>query len=912
MLKVGPLRRSRIYCPKQNMTSWTAQQRDIVESPLGNAVVVACAGSGKTAVIVERVGQLCASGRLAPDKVTVITFTNLAAAELQTRVALTFQKLGLDGFPWTGTIHSFCLHHLRQYDPEFGDSASVMTEGKLFALLFQKYKEWGLAAFGKEESAKTYVIEKVIRTLEHISLHSIDPSVIKERSPEFFALNETYSKWSVEHRSLDYQQILSSFYKRLSERGFQDYLAKDLDYLIVDEYQDTDPLQDQIFLEISKQLPVMAVGDDDQCIYQFRGTTHTNILTYTDRFTGATSLPLAKNFRSGGNIVSAAATVAEQLPDRLSKPFEHHWEGGLIRAMQFDSVDDEARFVAEEVRFLKEKDVISDYSEVALLFRSVSSTAAPYLSALDEAGIPAIAYGDRGLFGRHEVQRVMASLEFIQRSELLRGDAQIVGDVAGFSIMNDTDGRLPAELEAWSESHWKMVGATDSQAQTIGAVFELRHRYAEQKLTDCHSFLFEVFEALGFRSASTTDLAHRNLAILTGVVGDYQEIVGGKSIRMLVNYLNSYARKKFDSAQPAPGKHGAVNVVTVHQAKGLQYHAVFCPMLVHGKFPVIMPETLLAVELNDSSERAKHRLNEERRLFYVAMTRAVAHLYVTYPKVGKNGRKLRASEYFYDLEKCAGKESDYIQSRGTPRPEESLVTSYSRVEYYLSCPYRYWILFDVGYKTPQNPVFALGRLLHLILRLLHESYIDGAVLCNKELERLYNENFPDLSRLPPLARKRLARNMLKAIRNYQLSKSTWLEQTENTELPFSYRTSIETDDGSFPLEIIGQIDLITGGGHIVDFKSGKPHDYIRTDLQLAVYALAYEQHAGRRAEAASVHYVEHDVTKTYEPSESWLAEFVEVLSQAASGIVAQRFDPTPGEVCTRCEVRRICAYRRGK
>ena len=894
------------------MRSWTTQQRNIIKSPLGNAVVVACAGSGKTAVIVERVGQLCAAGALSPDKVTVITFTNLAAGELQARLAVTFQELKLDDFPWAGTIHSFCLHHLRKYDPEFGDSATVMTEGKLFALLFQKYSDWGLAFFGKDNSAKSYVIEKIIRTFEHIVLQSIDLSVVAEKSPEFLVLYETYNKWSIEHKSLDYQQILAAFHNRVLERGFQDYISKELDYLIVDEYQDTDPLQDKIFLELSKRLPVMAVGDDDQCIYQFRGTTHTNILTYADRFEGAISLPLAKNFRSGSKIVAAAAEVAEQLPDRLSKPFEHHWDGGLIQALEFESVEDEANFIAQEVQFLKDKNVISDYSEVALLFRSVSSTAAPYLKSFEKLGIPTIAYGDKGLFGRREVQRVLASLEFIQRSELPAEDVQIIGDIAGFSSATIDDKSRPTNLEEWSEHNWKNSGADDSQIQIIKDMFGLRQRYAAQKLSDCHSFLFEIFEALGFREKTTSEMTHRNLAILTGVVGDYQEIVGGKSIRMLVNYLNSYGRRKFDSAQTTPGEHGAVNIVTVHQAKGLQYHAVFCPMLVHGKFPVIMPDTQLAVDLPTKATRREQRLSEERRLFYVAMTRAVAHLYVSYSQIGENGRAMRPSEYFYDLAKSAAQESEYHKSDGTKQLELSLVTSYSRLEYYLSCPYRYWILFDVGYKTPQNPVFALGRLLHLLLRLLHESHHNGSELSTEEIERIYNDNFPDLSRLPPLARKRLARNMFKAILAYRSIKTTWLDETKDTELPFSYRTSIVTDNGLCPLEIIGQIDLITGDGHIVDFKSGKPHDYIRTDLQLAVYALAYEQKAGRKATAASVHYVEHDVTKTYNPSDSWLAEYVDILASAARGIVENRFAPTPGEVCTRCEVRRICAYRSKK
>jgi CRISPR/Cas system-associated exonuclease Cas4 (RecB family) len=241
----------------------------------------------------------------------------------------------------------------------------------------------------------------------------------------------------------------------------------------------------------------------------------------------------------------------------------------------------------------------------------------------------------------------------------------------------------------------------------------------------------------------------------------------------------------------------------------------------------------------------------------------------------------------------------------------NLSTSYSKLEYYLSCPFRYQLLFDLGYATPPNPFFSFGRVLHFVLRTAHDAYRDGHPLSEPQVEELFERHFEDVSGVPVLTLNGMRRRGLAALKGYMEHHRSWLEATRETEMPFAYVDEQALGDKTLRVTLSGQADLLINGPsgpHVIDFKSGKPHPYIRTDLQLRLYCLALRQVHGIEVSKATIYYVEHDRAVDYDVSRTWVEEGANEFRSTAAAIASRSYGATPGDVCGRCEVRRLCAY----
>ena len=376
-------------------------------------------------------------------------------------------------------------------------------------------------------------------------------------------------------------------------------------------------------------------------------------------------------------------------------------------------------------------------------------------------------------------------------------------------------------------------------------------------------------------------------------------------------YFSVYANGSFDEATPLDAEADAVEVLTVHQAKGLEFCAVFIPMLVERRFPLSRTNDrwLLDDDLFDAA-RYSTNLDDERRLFYVAATRPRDYLFLTCARdVGL--RNSVSSSLFYseavsELDKLT--DSPTVAERGTPRAssELPLVTSYSSLEYYLTCPYRYLLLKEYGLATPTNPFFALGRTVHLVARIIHEKGKENIELSESEIEQLFEEHLHlSGNQLPPYVIKRRVAAMLAALKRYAKEKGKWISSTVNVELPFDY--------GITGAVVRGRIDLLVrsddGSLEIVDWKTGQPHDYLRTDFQMQIYALAAREQLGLDVSKATLHYIEHDKTEEHPINNDFLSAGKTNLSSVVAGIQEKLFEPKPGSVCTRCECRPICTYR---
>ena len=334
-------------------------------------------------------------------------------------------------------------------------------------------------------------------------------------------------------------------------------------------------------------------------------------------------------------------------------------------------------------------------------------------------------------------------------------------------------------------------------------------------------------------------------------------------------------------------------------------------MLVESRFPVAGGQNRWLID-DDlfPNERYHNSVENERRLYYVACTRAKKGLYLLCSRDVGLIKPKHPSLFLIESKDVALPDENVAPSIKTEREKiiEPFVASYSSLEYYLTCPYRYKLLVKYKLATPANPFFQFGRVIHAVIAYINSEFLNKYKPTMKEVEHHYDMVFGRLlenADIPSYVVARQRSRGLKAIQNYYEKKQTWLESVSDVESDFQYSLA--------ECLVRGRYDLVIGypnGNHaIIDFKTGQPHEYLRTDFQMQVYSLAAVHHLRLALEKAVLYYVEPDIEVTYDVDGVFLTNGMTNLQYVVSGIAGGHFEPTPGKVCTRCEVRKLCEAR---
>jgi DNA helicase II / ATP-dependent DNA helicase PcrA len=883
----------------------SAAQRDIVESPPGNLCILACAGSGKTSVIAHRIAHLVNTGIAKPSQVVAITFTVLAAQRLTLKIAeLLADKLWASQI-YAGTIHAFALQLLREFDPVKGERLGVISESQQFILLHRYWNDWEIEKVDPDKY-KTDLILDLIATFGIIKMERVPVEEFQKRHPEIARVFDRYNEFLQANDYVDYADLIRRVVDTLE--GNQELLTRlraRYRWFFIDEYQDVDPLQERLIRMLSGDQNLCVVGDDDQSIYQFRGTDVRNILRFQKNLPGSGLKRLEENFRCRRNIVAVAQGIVEENKARYAKEMTATRAGGRVVRLQFAHADDESSFIVKTIRALIDEGRVQSYRDIAVLIRSVASSGEPYINALRTADIPYITKGDRGLFRRPEAKRILGALEFIAKET---SEAKHLAELyPAVSIDPEKLSKVTKDLAECLPGELVAYGFTPTEIDELQTLLDIKGRYYAGKFGTLLDILLDVIARLKlFHSEDPTVLY--NISQITEIVDDFDEIQQTRKLHLLCAYLQSYAKRNFDEATPVESDIDAVSVLTIHQAKGLEFATVFCPMLVEARFPVESSgkRWLIDDDLFDSA-RYRTRLEDERRLCYVALTRARDFLYLTYSQqIPGLKREKEPSVFFTRAQRVRLPEAEgTIRADSSYRAEEfPLVTSYSAIEYYLTCPYRYLLLKIYGIKTPHVPFFEYGQSIHRALRLMHERYNERGSLSDADIEEIYEQHFQMHYNVPRYVVAKRKTAGLEALKRYFREKREWFDQVQATEQDFEYYLN-----GAV---IRGRIDLLKrtpeGKREIVDFKTGEPHEYLRTELQMETYSLAATEQLHEDVGRVTLYYIELGQEKTFAVERQWLDEGKRELATAIEGIRKREFKATPGEPCKRCEVRKVCQY----
>ncbi|MGE5483887.1 MAG: ATP-dependent DNA helicase [Ignavibacteriales bacterium] len=980
--------------------------------------IVACAGSGKTEVLSRRVANLLLKG-IPPDGIIAFTFTEKAAEELKQRidaraaeadprfVSLPPSSAGV----FVGTIHSYCLNLLR--DSGAHEIHDVLNEEREWALLYRFARRLGLmdlmeASFPGRKTWRRGAVNTFVRNISAVYSEAIPRDQLGRHAPLFAQAVERYESLTAAMRLLSFDRIIqlaadavvpgTAVYRSLAGRVRE---------VLVDEYQDLNKAQ-EVLLRRLRDLGanVTVVGDDDQAIYQWRGGDVSLFVGFMDRHGGARK-QLGENHRSVRAIVDLASEFAGTIRGRIPKEMRSSRHDSAEPALAqpdsahsalvqpthsasapgrpaveiFHALDahEEARLVADRIRSLIA--LGHNPHDIAVLFRSVRTSAGPIVDALKAAGIPADITGRVSLLDRPEMALIARIFVWWSRGVWKpdRRDERVTPDLLVSGIR-------------------ELTGCTENEAAAaVASVESLGALVIEQGVPDLQQLYMDILRtvglpSVGLPSASTVEAAgggaietagvapggaesgaaaearsrqERALGAMSGLLVDFEHSVrrwappgwfrqvdarageevaeesiiqagptespgrvprGAVYLAWLVAFLEEHASQAAEErVEGAVPTRGAVNIMTVHQAKGLEFPIVFLPSLTNDRFPSSMTGRRqdwfishdFPRELFDR-ERYEGRLDDERRLFYVAMTRAKDLLVMSFFLEDERGNT-EPSVFLRDLGgmqcrsrlKKLGECCPAVLARSTG-DAGTLAVDCTQLLVYGECPYRYYLKNVCGFAGPIAPELGFGRALHHTVADLARRAMEGRSLDQAVASSVLEESFylpfagrTQRERLFGVARSRIAG----FVRRHAADIARAVGVERRFEIPF---------DGA---RLRGRIDLLlkpasspdAGCVEVVDVKTAENRPpLLQHRNQLRLYAAAMRA-TGMKPVGMFIYDLDSGGLDPGDagilPVEEDSVEYAGFQSQVVGwldGIRRGDFRRTKGGWCRSCDYRGLC------
>jgi len=964
----------------------TPRQRKAVMHGEGPLLIVAGAGTGKTTVITRRIAWLIAEKLAKPSEILALTFTDRAALEMTERV----DRLVPYGFTDTviSTFHAWGDRLLRDHALEAGlsDRSTVLSRAEqviflrehLFDLPLDRYRPLGdptrflhalvtLISRARDEDVPPSEYRALADQLVARSAADPDDAALAELAAQQVELAACYAAYEDLMRGtdrIDFGDQVGLALRLLREHpAILEAERQRYRYILVDEFQDTNHAQFELvkLLAGSATANLTVVGDDDQSIYRFRGAALSNILGFREAFPSAPSVVLTDNFRSRQSILDAAyRLIRHNDPDRLEaregldKRLVARAHGRRdttasgIELLAFDTGSDEADAVAERIASsLRAGRRAGDH---AILVRT-NRDADPILRSLNMARVPWRFAGTAGLYKQPEVRLLVSFLRAINDPEdsvscYDLATSEMFGlDPADVTLALNSASRRRTSLEAALRSASANPNEAPFGRRPLEVVARLlasldQHRGMSAERTT-GELLYHFISSSGWlgrlaaEARQSGDERLANVARFFEIVRRQSSLLRDDRLPFLVGQLDTLIEAGDDpsTADVAIDEGDAVHVLTYHRAKGLEFPTVIMLGLVDDRFPTRSRGDLLpfpAELVRETLPEGDHHLAEERRLFYVGMTRAKEELVLSWAR-DYGGRSARRMSQFVmealDLppatpvealrpsvaERLARNQQPARQPIAVAAPslaDKPLTLSYGQVSDYLECPAKYRFGHLIRIPTPVSHQMVYGRALHSAVQAFHRRQMAGKPMAaiselHAELDAAW-ESTGFLTREHEEARRTAARETLDRF---------WAAQLADPVTPTAVELEFAVPFGRD--RVRGRYDRVdtdeAGRVTIVDYKSSDVRDAstasrrARESLQLAIYGSAWEAQHGSPPGDLVLHFLESGIEGHSTPTPKRLAGAAEQVATAADGIRAGRFAANPSPTrCGYCPFREIC------
>ncbi|XUX00417.1 MAG: ATP-dependent DNA helicase [Dehalogenimonas sp.] len=910
-------------------------------------ITLACAGSGKSTTLAYRVAWLVATGA-DPRGIVAFTFTDKAAESMKRQISKAFRECGLDpmaiGAMYVGTVHSYCYYLLSVMDSRYRQ-VEVLDENRLKLYLMSRRVQLGLHELQNDRGARYFeTIKEVSNAWKSLNDEMISIEDIQPYDEILATVLERLSTGLQMDHFIDFSLMV-----RLAVEAIQnddqraEQALEGLRHLMVDEYQDINPSQEQLIKELHQRTQsLFVVGDDDQAIYAWRGADVSNILTFTERYPECdTPHTLAFNFRSTEPIVQASSDfiAAELGPERITK---HPTAGSDrnpsdFRNLWFQTRSEEANWVVNRLssllgtKYIETSGAIRGLTpgDFAILMRSTrqaEQTGDPYheafTSALTTAGIPFTLESGGGVFERPHISALRDVFELLRDGSPNRETVRIMFDSTVLPLFPEASfTELTQVIGNWGRSiHAPIAGS--------------RRRVRPQQM------VHEILGALGLGRAPLDAGTMHDLGIFSGMIQDvesvYVSIDTTQRYQEVLNFLWNVAESGYDvSTEEVLRRPDAVVVSTVHKIKGLEFPIVFIVDAEQQRFPLRirnysgwLPLPVIQPALNRRAYRGS--IQEEARLFYTALTRGESCLYITGSEHLPGGASARKRSSFSQglshprlYTDPDGMPEGLIQHTPIARIDETSVpTTYSEIKSYLNCPADYKMRKTFGFSPPIPEMFGFGMTVHATIGRLHQGF-HGRSPTNEEAEELCIDTF-HLKHVPqsndpanhPGPFERARDSASRMVKNYVETYANDFERQHQVEVRFEIPLQMAVITGAIDLILKYSEDGTIEDATVVDFKTmaggNNPEespdlDWTELALQVQLYAKAARDVLGENARTGAVHLLKDNQRIDIPVDDPAVDAAIANVEWAVDRILAGNYPRRPSPMkCFSCDFRQLC------
>ncbi len=972
-------------------------QNDAVKYTDGPLLIVAGAGTGKTTVITQKIIYLIEQKKIAPENILALTFTDKAAAEMQDRVDVAL-NLGYVDLK-IETFHSFCQQILEQYGLDIGipnkfnisteTDAWLMLKEHIYDLNLSYYRPLGSPSFHIHELLRHFSKCKdelvcpsdYIAYAESLALNHDDiPKEEQNKILEVANAYHAYNQLLLDKGVLDFGDIIFYTVKLLEERPLiRKVLQERFTHILVDEFQDVNWAQYRLIQLLAGKSQLTVVGDDDQSIYAFRGASVSNILHFKEDYPKAKEIVLTENYRSGQKILDLAhESIVHNNPDRLEVKLKINKKltaatkkqglGSVIH-IHVETVDQEVQSVIEEIQKLKTENIDTTWNDFAILVRA-NNHADPFIGALEHAGISYEYISSSGLFRK---SIILDAFHFFCIIDDYRNSASVYRMLRlPFLHISERDIlQFTHMAKKKSVSYYEMLkrakefGLTAEGIEVCDTLMHLIHdgikhaRYEKPTIV-----LMQFLKESGYIGwlMQQVDSGDQNAACsiqflkqFFSYIEKYQDAVANAHVSGFVAYYTEVLESGDEGTLYQPSEiSDSVNIMTVHGAKGLEFKYVFVVNCVEQRFPSTQKSASIELPIaliKESLPEGNYHYQEERRLFYVAITRAKERLYFTSANFYEGAkRKKKISRFLNEIQftdtldmKRINMMKDKYVSR-TQKKEDKKTSSvlyeipkrfsFSSLRAFQVCPYQFKMAYILKVPLQGSPQFSFGNSMHITLQKFYKqiqtlnSAEQGSLFTrtkkdSKQTSNIHVLPFDDLLELYETSwisdwyhSKHEREEYFKKGR--QILKTFYTFHTDNWTIPLTLEKGFKLKLGKYL--ITGKIDRVDqledGSLHIIDYKTGKVKEKIIGDDkdQLLLYQLIAEQLPEYRnigkVGNLTYYYLNKNVQIDFLGKEKDIKKLEEKMIKIIDKIYATDFSAiTKKQACGRCNYCKLSTFR---